>query len=187
MLLFDQHLSSQLPSSVDYLSTDSVCVMSFGQHMRVFCVYISTDLMMNSPYYRYLRANALDPVPYYSTYRDCYNERLLSPTRSQIIHDRVDRALRRDRSLDRCDRLRSRYPYTVCHSRQLCCHFFTHDAYATYMPSAVGLYALACFLPDACQYCIGTVKRIDLSFFKQRLYPRSILHFFIREFGYLKE
>jgi len=72
------------------------------------------DLMMNSPYYRYLRANALSPVRYYSTYRDRYNQRPWSPTHSQIIHDRVEHALRRNRSLERLDRLRSRYPYTVC-------------------------------------------------------------------------
>ena len=93
------------------------------------CLY--TDVLMNSAYYRYLRANAMNPtaVPYYGpTYGDrgYYVDRpgparrVSSPVSahcsSRMAHDRVDRALRRDRSLDRYDRLHSRYPYTVCQS-----------------------------------------------------------------------
>jgi len=80
-------------------------IPSTAKYMLSLC----TDLLMNSAYYRYLRANALSPYRY--RYRD---ERPWSPTQSQIIHDRVERALRRDRSLERLDRLRSYYPYTVC-------------------------------------------------------------------------
>ena len=75
--------------------------------------FVFADLLMNSPYYRYLRTNALSPVRYYPTYGDCYGERSWSPTRSQVIHNRVERALRRDRSLEHLDRF-SCYPYTVC-------------------------------------------------------------------------
>ena len=90
-------------------------------------VYMYTDLLMNSPYYRYLRANAMSPVRYYSTYRDVYGERPWSPTHSQIIHDRVERALRRNRSLERLDRLRSYYPYTVCSSNSFSDPIFLCD------------------------------------------------------------
>ena len=75
----------------------------------LFGLYVCADLLINSPYYRYLRANALSPVRYYSTYR--YGDRPWSPSRSQSIHDRVERALRRDRSLERRYDL---YPYSVC-------------------------------------------------------------------------
>ena len=50
--------------------------------------------------------------------------RPLSPeTRSRLLREQADRSLRRDRSLDRLDRLRASYPYTV---RQSSTHTHTH-------------------------------------------------------------
>lgn len=80
---------------------------------------------MKSAYYCSLRANAMNrPVSYYGagstsyqsdrSYYDRPSRRLSPTTRSRLSPDRVvDRALRRDCSLDRYDRAHSRYPYTV--------------------------------------------------------------------------
>jgi len=87
------------------------------------CKYMLSDPLLDSPYYRALRARTLSPMRYYSTYRDLYDGRPWALTRAELIRDRVERALRRDRSLERLERLRTyRSPYLV---RQLlftpCC------------------------------------------------------------------
>ena len=69
--------------------------------------------LLNSSYYRRLRTAALSPTYYRSAHRDYLTERPWSPTYAEVIRDRVRRALRRDRSIEELERLRTYRPYTV--------------------------------------------------------------------------
>lgn len=73
--------------------------------------YAVRDPLLDSPFYRELRARALSPWRYYYTYRDIYGDPSWGLTRAELIRDRVERALRRDRSLERLELLRGYRPY----------------------------------------------------------------------------
>lgn len=68
--------------------------------------------LLDSTYYRQLRAAALSPTYYRSTRRDYLDDLPWSPTYAEVIRERVRRALRRDRALEDIERLRTYRPYS---------------------------------------------------------------------------
>ncbi|KAK2167685.1 hypothetical protein LSH36_25g04038 [Paralvinella palmiformis] len=67
--------------------------------------------LTSADYGLYSRPRTTSPLLYRSSLSDRYDERPWSPAKSELISSRVERALRRNRSLERLDRL-SPSPYT---------------------------------------------------------------------------
>ena len=97
--------------------SESLVVLSARKNISLllFVYVVIPDLevaqLTSADYGLYTRPRTTSPLLYRSSLSDRFDERPWSPAKSELISNRVERALRRNRSLERLDHLSSS-PYT---------------------------------------------------------------------------